>query len=206
MDTSKIKVIINEGKIFYSWIPAYAGMTFPPKMTRLRRPREGGDPAVGLNIIKKLCDTLIIILVSFSLIPIAHADDQKALMAQRIAPVGVSNTTAQTIVTTTPPVELTLVEQLKLGKQIYQKRCAFCHASGSAGAPKVSNGKDWNQRYKQGFETLVEHVNKGYRMMPPKGTCMSCSPQDLAAAVRYMLELSGVKDKSTWEFKHAKKY
>lgn len=137
----------------------------------------------------------LILLLFFSPILIEAASDKTAI-AERIAPIGKNHATEkiqpeQSAVTK----PLTLKEQLAIGEKVYKRRCSFCHASGSAGAPRVSNKDEWQKRYEsQNLDTLVEHVTKGYRMMPPKGTCMNCSPQDLQAAVAYILQLSGVKE------------
>ncbi len=125
-----------------------------------------------------------------------YADDRAAIAA-RIAPI-VPPPSASASATNLAPAEsvpvLSQTELLTLGKKIYQKRCSFCHATGAAGAPKIGDQAGWQQRYAQGFDVLVQHVKKGYRLMPPKGTCMSCNTQDLQAAVKYLLQQSHVKE------------
>lgn len=74
------------------------------------------------------------------------------------------------------------------GKKVYDKFCMACHASGAAGAPKLNEPKQWEARIKQGQDVLVKHVIKGYKFMPPMGTCMSCSKEDIHAAVDYMVQ------------------
>ncbi|MBL4647569.1 MAG: cytochrome c5 family protein [Gammaproteobacteria bacterium] len=87
--------------------------------------------------------------------------------------------------------KIDIKEQLSIGKKIYRRRCAFCHASGAAGSPKIKDKKQWEKRYKQGMGVLVHHVTKGYHLMPPKGTCSRCTPHELKSAVRYLLHKSG---------------
>ena len=62
-----------------------------------------------------------------------------------------------------------------------------CHDAGVAGAPKIGVAADWADRIAQGEDTLVEHAINGIRGMPPKGTCMSCSDEEIRLAVEYMV-------------------
>ena len=72
------------------------------------------------------------------------------------------------------------------GKAIYEQSCKVCHAAGVAGAPKLGDKDAWAPRIAQGDATLLEHATKGLNAMPPMGTCMSCSEDDLKAAIAYM--------------------
>ena len=76
------------------------------------------------------------------------------------------------------------------GKEIYQDKCAVCHDSGAAGAPKMGDGGAWAERLKSGLDTVVTHAIKGYNSMPPKGTCMTCSDAEIRASVEYILDQS----------------
>jgi|GEM_PF-1329359 cytochrome c5 len=80
--------------------------------------------------------------------------------------------------------------QNHLGKTIFESHCILCHGSGTAGAPRLGNKKDWESRIKKKLSLLLNHVKNGYRAMPPKGACLECSPTDLEAAINYMLEKS----------------
>ena len=55
------------------------------------------------------------------------------------------------------------------------------------GAPKAGDSKSWGDRVKQGEATLTQHAINGFNKMPPKGNCKSCSDEDIADAVAYML-------------------
>ena len=76
------------------------------------------------------------------------------------------------------------------GEEIYKTKCAVCHASGAAGAPKVGDKEAWAPRIAQGDEALMQAVMNGKNAMPPKGTCMDCSEEDLKAAMHYMVNNS----------------
>ena len=68
----------------------------------------------------------------------------------------------------------------------YNKTCAACHSTGAAGAPKKGDKAAWAPRLKQGDAVLLQHVKNGIRAMPPKGMCMTCSDDEIKAAVDYM--------------------
>ena len=73
------------------------------------------------------------------------------------------------------------------GQKIYQKSCQACHATGVAGAPKLGDKEAWAPRIAKGNDALLSSVKNGLKAMPPKGTCMSCSEDELRAAMEYMV-------------------
>ncbi len=75
----------------------------------------------------------------------------------------------------------------KSGEAVYDKACKMCHGSGMMGAPKVGDSATWNARVELGVSKLTEHAIEGIRKMPPRGNCKSCSDEDIANAVAYML-------------------
>ncbi len=74
------------------------------------------------------------------------------------------------------------------GAKVYGTFCIACHASGVSGAPKVGNAADWEPRIAQGKETLQQHAINGLNLMPPKGTCMDCSDDEILAAIEHMIK------------------
>ncbi len=73
------------------------------------------------------------------------------------------------------------------GESTYKTYCVTCHAAGVAGAPKAHDKAAWAPRQKQGLETLLKHAKSGIKAMPPKGTCMSCTDEQLMDAIKFML-------------------
>ena len=72
-------------------------------------------------------------------------------------------------------------------EQAYQQNCNVCHASGMAGAPKFDDNAEWATRLAdKGLETLVANAISGVNAMPPKGMCMTCSDENIAALVEYI--------------------
>jgi cytochrome c5 len=77
------------------------------------------------------------------------------------------------------------------GERAYKSTCSLCHASGTAGAPMLGDKADWAPRIAQGKDTLYKHTIEGYTgakgMMPPRGTAMSLSDEELKLVVDYMV-------------------
>lgn len=73
------------------------------------------------------------------------------------------------------------------GEQVYNKHCVVCHSAGVAGAPKTHDKAAWSARQEKGLDALLASAIKGVNAMPPKGTCMSCSDDELKLAIEYML-------------------
>lgn len=78
----------------------------------------------------------------------------------------------------------------KSGQQVYDATCNMCHGAGVGGAPKSGDKAAWAPRIAQGADTLHTHAIAGIRAMPPKGTCMTCSDDEIKAAVDYMVAKS----------------
>ena len=76
------------------------------------------------------------------------------------------------------------------GDAVYTAACVACHDAGVAGAPKTGVAADWTARIAQGADTLVLHAINGIRGMPPRGTCMNCSDEEIKLAVEYMVAKS----------------
>lgn len=76
------------------------------------------------------------------------------------------------------------------GKKIYESHCAVCHGTGAAGAPKIGDDAAWAPRVKQGMDVIFQHAINGLNSMPPKGTCMTCSDEEIKAAAQYLVDSS----------------
>ena len=74
------------------------------------------------------------------------------------------------------------------GKDIYTRSCQVCHTTGAAGAPKLGDKNAWAPRIAKGTDAMFSSVLNGVNAMPPRGTCMSCSEDELRAAMQYMIE------------------
>ena len=76
------------------------------------------------------------------------------------------------------------------GDEIYNAHCTTCHATGVAGAPMLGDAAAWGERAAAGMGNLLRTSISGIGGMPPKGTCMDCSDDEMRNAIRYMLDRS----------------
>lgn len=74
-----------------------------------------------------------------------------------------------------------------IGQQHYEQVCHICHETGLAGAPKFGDKTDWAPRIAEGMDTMMKRAIEGYKAMPPKGTCTSCSDEDIKKTIEYMV-------------------
>lgn len=92
------------------------------------------------------------------------------------------------------PAPEPVVAENVLGKSIFNKTCALCHASGVAGAPKPGDTADWGPRIAQGNDLLYKHAMEGFTgakgMMPARGGNAALTDDEVKAAVDYMVDLS----------------
>ncbi|MCB1682932.1 MAG: c-type cytochrome [Pseudomonadales bacterium] len=81
--------------------------------------------------------------------------------------------------------------QSTAGEDTYNRYCFSCHAAGVAGAPKTGDVEAWAPRIAKGPELLLSASKSGVPPgMPPMGLCTSCSDEEMAAAIEYMVSRS----------------
>lgn len=74
------------------------------------------------------------------------------------------------------------------GAEVYQNYCFSCHTPGLNGAPVLGDVDAWGARIAKGQALLLQATIEGIQpAMPPRGMCFSCSDDELAAAVDYMI-------------------
>lgn len=111
------------------------------------------------------------------------ASSREALIEQRIKTIGDVHIQGESAVASAAPTQA----GGNSAETIYNTYCKTCHAMGLAGAPKFGVKADWAPRLKQSTDTLHEHAIKGFKGMPPKGTCMTCTDDEIKATVDYMI-------------------
>ncbi len=131
---------------------------------------------------------LLAICAVVSLSAYALTEKQEAAVAERIKPVGEvcvegdANCAAVVAVSSGP----------RSGEDIYNGSCMACHSTGAGGAPKVGDNAAWADRIATGQAALYHSAVNGVAGtgMIAKGGCMSCSDDEIHAAVDYMVENS----------------
>jgi cytochrome c5 len=66
--------------------------------------------------------------------------------------------------------------------------CGACHGTGVLGAPKIGDTAAWKERAdtQGGLDGLLAKAISGINAMPPKGTCATCSDDELKGAIEKM--------------------
>ncbi|MGH8846408.1 MAG: c-type cytochrome, partial [Polaromonas sp.] len=75
---------------------------------------------------------------------------------------------------------------------VYKAQCVACHASGAAGAPKLSDAAAWAPRIKTGFDALWQSALKGKGAMGAQGGG-DFEDSEIGRAVVYMAAAVGAK-------------
>ncbi len=76
----------------------------------------------------------------------------------------------------------------KSADDIVADHCSVCHESGVLGALKIGDNAAWKARADEqgGLDGLLAQSITGINGMPPRGTCMDCSDEELKAAIQKM--------------------
>lgn len=74
------------------------------------------------------------------------------------------------------------------GDAVFTAACSACHSTGAAGAPIKGDAAAWGPRVAKGRDTLLNHALNGFNAMPARGACGTCSDEEIANAVDYMLD------------------
>lgn len=120
----------------------------------------------------------------------AYEDSDKQDIEDRIAPVGKVNieSSGNQVKPAETQAPASKTPTADPGQATYEKYCVVCHQNGLAGAPKFRNTSDWEPRLKgKQIQDLVKIATQGLNAMPPKGTCMECTDNDLKSAIEYMV-------------------
>ena len=72
------------------------------------------------------------------------------------------------------------------GADVYATACKTCHEAGLNEAPKSFDLEAWASRLDKGMDELVRVSREGLNLMPPMGACMTCSDDELRAAIEFM--------------------
>lgn len=80
----------------------------------------------------------------------------------------------------------TAADAPRSGADIYRDFCAVCHSGGWQGAPIANEASAWSDRTHDP-DTMFNNVKQGLNGMPPMGTCMDCSDEELKRAIAEML-------------------
>jgi len=171
--------------------PHLAGQERSYLESALRAYRDGQtrqNPTMNA-MAKPLSDRDIVNIAAYYSLQTRMNNGQTAAQAmetiERIRPVGVAEVEAPAVAAA-PASGTTTATAGRSGEAVYNAACMACHTSGAAGAPKLGDKAAWSPRIGQGAATLVQHALQGFKGMPAKGGCTTCSDAEIKAAVEYL--------------------
>tara|TARA_B110000879_G_C11053362_1_gene463739 strand:- start:253 stop:582 length:330 start_codon:yes stop_codon:yes gene_type:complete len=80
------------------------------------------------------------------------------------------------------------------GEEVYEAKCAACHAEGKAGAPKLDEHTYWQPRLEKGVDALFHNVMNSEH----HASCFKCSHREVKEAIKYMATQTGDGNKTLW--------
>ncbi len=83
---------------------------------------------------------------------------------------------------------LTAAAGTRSGEAIYGTFCFACHATGVSEAPLFGSLEQWQPRIDKGMDELVATSLTGFNLMPPMGTCMNCTQDEMRDSIQYMID------------------
>ncbi|MCK7599139.1 cytochrome c5 family protein [Microbulbifer sp. CAU 1566] len=126
-------------------------------------------------------------VVAGAAVAVAQSVDEQ--IAERLAPAGKTCMKGDECAAAAPAAAASS-GGARSGSDVYGAHCAACHGTGAAGAPKFGDAGAWGPRVAKGMDTLYTHALNGFNAMPAKGLCMTCSDDEVKAAVDHMVENS----------------
>jgi cytochrome c5 len=132
---------------------------------------------------------LVVVAALASLAAYALTEKQEVAVTERLEPAGkvcvqgdADCGTVATVASSGP----------KSGEDVFNASCMACHSTGAGGAPKVGDAAAWADRIVKGNDVLYSSGINGLpgTSMMAKGGCMSCSDEEVQAAVDFMVENS----------------
>lgn len=133
---------------------------------------------------------IILIIIAINLTSDVSEYKPEAVVLENIKPVGQVYIAGESEPEPEPAAAMTEAAGPRSGDAVYNASCAACHGTGAAGAPKTGDAAAWAPRIAQGMDKLMANATNGLNAMPPKGLCMTCSNDELQAAVDYIISQS----------------
>lgn len=134
----------------------------------------------------RIAFSLVALVLTFSAAAVELTDAQRAEIEERIKPVGEVCLQGDT---DCGGAAAAVASGARSGEDVYNSACMACHATGAGGAPIVGDTAAWADRIAKGMDVLYTSGVDGVpgTGMIAKGGCMSCSDEEIHAAVDYMV-------------------
>ena len=137
-----------------------------------------------MNLIKKILVAQTAVVALWAVSAQAATNDD---IAERLKPVGEVCIQGEECAAAGPAAAAAGGGGLS-AEEVVGKFCNACHGTGLLNSPKVGDTAAWQARAdeKGGLDALLANAITGINAMPPKGTCASCSDDELMAAIKQM--------------------
>lgn len=137
-----------------------------------------------MNLIKKMLAANAAVLALWAVS--AQADD--AAIAERLKPVGQVCVQGEECKGVGAVAAAAGGGGAKSPDEVIAAHCGACHTPGVLGAPKIGDTAEWKKRASEqgGLDGLLKFAISGINAMPPKGTCATCSDDELKGAIKKM--------------------
>ncbi|WP_338055641.1 c-type cytochrome [Seongchinamella sediminis] len=129
---------------------------------------------------------LAAVILAFGAIADNLSDAQRAEIEERLKPVGEVCLQGDS---SCGGAAATASAGPRSGEDVYNSACMACHTTGAGGAPIYGDAAAWADRIAKGTEALYASGVNGVpgTGMIAKGGCMSCSDEEIHAAVDYIV-------------------
>ena len=137
-----------------------------------------------MNLIKKMLAAQAAVLALWAVSAQAATNEE---IAERIKPVGevcIQGEECKGV----GAVAVAAGGGAKSPDDVINAHCGACHNAGVLGAPKSGDTAAWKERADKegGLDGLLAKAISGLNAMPPKGTCATCSDDELLGAIKKM--------------------
>ena len=138
-------------------------------------------------MITRIAFSIVATLLAISVSAVELSDAQRAELEERIRPVGEvcleGDSSCGGVATAAASAGP------RSGEDVYNAACMACHTTGAGGAPKLGDVAAWADRIAKGNDALYASGINGVAGtgMIAKGGCMSCSDEEINAAVDFMV-------------------
>lgn len=142
-----------------------------------------------MNLIKKMLAAPVAVLALWAVTAQATTDEAIAERLKPVAQVCITGEECAGVEVATTAAAATTASA-RSGKEIVDMLCHVCHTGAGKlpTAPELGNTAEWKARADEqgGLDALLQTAITGLNLMPPKGTCMDCSDDELLSAIKYM--------------------
>ncbi len=140
-----------------------------------------------MNLIKKMLAAQAAVLALWAVSAQAATNDE---IAEHLKPVGEVCVQGEECKGVGAVASAAASSGPRSGDDVVAAHCGACHGAAAAamGAPGIGDGAAWKTRAgaKGGVDGLLKSAIAGINAMPPKGTCATCSDDEILAAIKTM--------------------